>query len=191
MIFNLKEKDFGESRYIVLKEIDTVGQIGRLLINRNDALMQSIQEMTYNMEKAYLPECGGIAAFELPHIQCLYDIIGATEALPSLILQDLHANWDDFLSAWLCLITNYCKIIVEKIELDPAQERAKQCAENLSRLDRAIESIVRLFEFGLTYMDLINASRTLVEEIKTWGDARPMALKLSEAYLNTLNFYKE
>lgn len=189
MILSLKEKDFGEARYIIMKEIETVSPIGKILIDRDSRIFEIMDLITYNMEKSYHPEEGGIAAFELPDPHFLNSLIYITETFPSLILQDLHINWDDFASAWLTIMANYCKILEEKIALEFNPETVQLYQDLNHHLDQAIESIIRLFEIGITYIDLINSSRGLVEEMKSWGEARPTSLKLSEAYLNALKFY--
>lgn len=188
MIFNLKEKDFGDSRYILMKEFDTVGPIARIIYDRYPMMRRAVAEAMYTMEIVYLPERGGLASFNLPDFQMLWELCGTTESMTSFVLQDLGLQWDDFLSAWMSFITNYCKILCDKLEFEENEVLKNEYEVIVKNIDNAISGLLNLFELGISYLDLIQTSRKLLEEMKAWGDARPTAMKLSEAYLNTLNF---
>ena len=60
-----------------------------------------------------------------------------------------------------------------------------------AELRQSLDCVVRLIEIGNGYIDLLQATILLLNEIKTWGDARPTSLKMSEAYLHALDFYKK
>ena len=107
------------------------------------------------------------------------------------MLQNLASpTWEDFLSAWVSLMGNYIGVVMARVENEEFGDK-ESLIQTLMNIGESCEAITQLVEIGISYIDLLNASRQLVDEMKTWQNSRPTSLKLSEAYLDSLNFNRK
>ena len=192
MIVNeVKKMDFSDARYLILKSLDTRDAIGSLLIKYSPQLLNIVGKVCNSLEEVMMAGEGGNSLFEIPDDSELRAIIQTTREMPCLMLQDVSCPlWSDFLSAWICLIENFGGAMLQKVDgIEGPHE--DQIRATVGDMFQALTSIERLITCGNSYMDLIQATNSLLNEIKSWNNSRPTSLRLSEAYLQALDFYKE
>lgn len=191
MIMNMRAMEFGEARYIVLKELDTRGDVGSKLLKHNHELLNIVEKVCSNLEASFSPQMGGLAAVDIPNNWELEVLLQISTAFPSYMLQNLASpTWEDFLSAWVSLMGNYIGVVMARVENEEFGDK-ESLIQTLMNIGESCEAITQLVEIGISYIDLLNASRQLVDEMKTWQNSRPTSLKLSEAYLDSLNFNRK
>lgn len=192
MIVNeVKKMNFGDARYLILKSLDTRDAIGSLLIKYSPQLLNTVGKVCNSLEEVMMAGEGGNALFVIPDENELISIIEITRAMPCFMLQDIACPlWSDFLSAWICLIENFGGAILQKVDgiEGPYEDKMR---DTVGDMFQALTSIERLITCGNSYIDLIQATNNLLNEIKSWANTRPTSLRLSEAYLQALDFYKE
>ena len=193
MVTELKELDFGQARYVILKELDLKGPVGTILLRDQHELAEVVSTVVKTIESAMCPEIG--LAGVTPMSDRTYRVLNhVSNTMPSYMLREPNTfAWGEFLNAWMILIDNYLNIqdtIVENLET-PHPEMSVELRDRIANLRDGLSSIYRLVALGVSYADLINVTDRLVEEIRSWGNARPAALQLSSAYLEALNFYNK
>ena len=196
MLNNFKVFEYPEARYIVLKELDTKGPIGRLLLNIVPDLantMMGMSEMINCIHCAqpgeYIPQQGNA-----PHID---HFIAVSEALPSLILVYSELDWNDFISAYCAFLHEYITAMRCNYEVEEGAEHLTDderhffaCGhEQLNALENTIAPVLKLVEIGIGYTELLQASGRMVEELQSWRQSRPTSLRLSRAYLEALGIH--
>ena len=110
--------------------------------------------------------------------QIEYTMLYFAELCPLFLVIASHLDWNEFLSAYIFVITVY-QDYLEKHNYEKADTILTQ-----------LVPIYRMAEFGAGYEELIRASNMLVAEMKLWRDIAPPSLKLSQAYLESLGYYK-
>lgn len=190
-LFEFKDFDIFQARYIILKELDLRGPIGELLLRKHHNLLHETSELFAMIESSMNPESGMANAEPLP-LEYLYTMEHVTCDLPSLMLSNEGiAIWGDFVNAWLTLMDNAIALHQQLVEnMDgPEIDRVKEAYYKvLDDIRFGIGSAVRLVEFGISYHELMLAGKRLLDEMNTWHQARPVSLQLSDAYLEALKF---
>lgn len=191
MVNKIKHMNFSDARYIILKSLDTRDEIGEIFVKEDSQLTTVIATICSNLEMAMMAGEGGLAAMSLPEIEHIRLLVNITQKMPCYLLQDISSPlWEDFLSAWICLIENFTSAIFQKIgDIEgPVEDELRREANTLLN---SLNTVDRLINCGIAYVDLIQATTHLLQEIKTWSNVKPTSVKLSEAYLQALDFYKE
>lgn len=193
MLRKIVDMPIGEARYIVLKSLDTHDEIGELILQSHPDAMVVVNEIIGNVLAASLRGGGGVSAFEFQDRNYIHTFIAMTKELPSYMLLDINCvAWDSFLNGWLIIGDQYQELLDKAIDCcgqDTAE--IKEYTKLSYELRNALDGVVRLIEIGNGYIDLLQATSHLLREMQTWGDARPTSIKMSEAYLQALDFYKK
>lgn len=193
MIMQIKNMSYGDARYIILKSLDTRDEIGIILLNDYPQLLNTMGEVSKVIESAMSCGDGGLGSVQYPDFSIIYTLKEITNSMPSYMLRDFNCMaWEDFLNAWLCICDNFCDIIKDKVTQEPENRpEFDKYLHSIIDIQQGLGAIIRLITVGLSYIDLINATSSILDEVKTWKDSRPTSLRLSEAYLQALDFYKE
>lgn len=193
MIMQIKNMSYGDARYIVIKSLDTRDEIGTILLRDHPQLLNTMGEVSRIIEEAMSCGNGGLGGVNYPSPDVFRDLEVVTNTLPAYMLRDIvNPAWEDFLNAWISLCDNLCNIVHAKIENEPDDNPCfNDMLNTMIEIQKGLGSIMRLIEVGVSYIDLINATSRILDEVKTWKECRPTSLRLSEAYLQALDFYKE
>lgn len=200
MLNKVEEFNFGQAKYIVLKELDTFGPIAKELLakdlrNLNVEMMEICDRIeliqTWDKQGA-LPTSYHI---EDRHFYCF---ISLGEVLPSLVLLRSELNWNTFIGGLLIIADEYCKCYAELTNIVFEEESKKEtsnempCIEdNINRLQdikNSFDAIKVLLEIGVGYTELLKASFDIARELKTWRNSNPASIRLSQSYLKALDF---
>ena len=84
MIMNMRAMEFGEARYIVLKELDTRGDVGSKLLKHNHELLNIVEKVCSNLEASFSPQMGGLAAVDIPNNWELEVLLQISTAFPAI-----------------------------------------------------------------------------------------------------------
>lgn len=194
MLNNFRVFEYPEARYLVLKELDTKGPIGRLLLNAVPNLANSMMGMSEMIDRIH---CAQPGEYIPQHGDSLHtnEFIIINEVLPSLILVHSEFNWNDFISAYCAFIHEYiacmrCNYDVRESDGTPMTDEEHhffECGHNdLNVLEETVLPTLKLAEIGIGYTELLQASGRMVEELQSWRQSRPTSLRLSRAYLEAL-----
>ena len=195
MLNNYHQFSYGESRYIVLKELDTYGPIGQILLRDDNQMADKIMKMGQTIDKLNAPEIHPDQKLDLMSIpQDFFDmIVRLSQSAPYLILTHSELNWNEFLSAWICFIHSYTEGITQNINAIVAQKpedregfdfSLKRCKD----IESSLSPIYTLIQIGMGYTELIKVTDELLRKYDGWRDSEPAAIRLSEAYLESLGF---
>lgn len=193
MVNKLKEMSYGAARYIVLKELDERDSIGRLLLKYDRQLTINMMDYCDWIDKAdisiqskKLYDINWQKAVDIPKV-----LIHIGQRFPFLVLQHSELDWTAFISAWVRISEEFIGIIEHYISLrDLKEEEISGLRQIIAECRSAIEPTITLVNLGVGYMDLIAAGRELVNEMQQWQQSQPAALRLSNAYLQSLGVIK-
>lgn len=196
MLNDFKVFEFPEARYLILKELDTRGPIGQLLLNIDARLANTVMGMAEDIDLVHCAQPGEYVNVqnETPVNQFIY----ISDMLPSLILTHSELDWNTFISAYCAFIHEYVEAmhhnyaIKEELNEVPEDERCflDHKRHELDELRQAVMPTLKLAEIGIGYTELLQASSTIAEELKSWRQSRPTSLRLSRAYLEALGISK-
>lgn len=187
MLQNIKNMSYGAARYTVLKELDTRGPIGRLLLNYDHQLASKMMNICDWIDSAAI----ALSNNQLQDMrwtsidQAPNSFIFIAEKFPFLILTASELNWDVFISAWLVITHEFLGVMNACVEHLP-REDAERLIEICHRIESTLEPTYTLAELGASYTDLIKASNEMVKELRNWRQSQPASLRLSQAYLRAL-----
>lgn len=195
MTEQLIQYSYGEARYEALKELDTRGRVGTILLKQHPDLVNIVNVMCNTLETAMAPDFEDILTLgnmPLNVKQTLASILGS---YPSYMLVHSDCEWTVFTSAFILLVNNYLNLMESFTKAccqgatdDPWQKKELEIIEFMRS---CIEGINNLVEIGVSYKTLIQASNAIVAELKTWGEHRPAAMRLSQLYLRSLGIKTE
>lgn len=186
MIDKFIEMTYGEARYEVLKELDTRGPIGSLLQKNCPDLLSTMEFVCRQLEKVMTEDFKIQDLGNIPmNIKETLESILAS--YPIFILLHSEYNWNTFTSGLILLIKNYNNVALEFYRTcNQEEDWIKQEYKYLARMQELIDATINLINLGAGYLDLLQASAIIVEELKTWRKSRPASMKLSESYLKSL-----
>lgn len=192
MLNNFQVFEFPEARYLFLKELDTRGPIGQLLLNIDPHLANIVMGMAETIDLIHCAQPGEYIRVENDVNTHIFVHIG--EVLPGLILTHSEYNWNEFISAYCAFVHEYVQamhhnysILVERDEVsDDDRCFVDHKQRELEDLRHAVMPTLKLAEIGIGYNELLQASSAIVEELKSWRQSRPASLRLSRAYLEAL-----
>lgn len=193
MTEQLRTMTFDQARYAVLKALDLREGVGEYLLRDYNILYEFMSQVIDKMAATVNPGYGGLANFEIPTYEEINRLVEVTRLLPSYMLRDdVVGRYDDFIAGWVTLMNAYCDIAFQKLEQENQEDqRIMDTKRHISELGEAVISIEHLVQVGLCYIDLFKATSEILDEIKVWRESRPTSLRLSEAYLEALDFYKD
>ena len=186
MIDKFVEMAYGKARYEVLKELDTRGLMGQLLLKSYPDLLTTMEFICRQLEKVMtedfdIQDLGNIPANIKETLQSLLN------SYPIFILLHSEYDWNVFTSGLILLIKNYLNAELEFYHTcNQEDEWIKQEYVYLMNMQKLIDATMNLINLGAGYLDLLQASAVIVEELKTWRKSRPASMKLSESYLKSL-----
>lgn len=201
MLNNIKEMTLGQARYTILKELDTRGPIGQLLLSLDSQMastMMNLCETLFEID-AWLGACNEASEAQQPTPQppqlgfddrYINSLMAMTGNIPTFALLYSEMDWNTYMSALSTLVNSYINITMESLhavncngpELDEQEQKANM-------LGSSMEPIMKLMEIGAGYEELLRASSKLVEQMKAFNQSSPAPVRLSEAYLKSLGFY--
>lgn len=198
MFNNFEVMTYPEARYAFLKELDTRGPIGRLLLIEIPQLTNSMMraaefiDTIATLEEHQYVDCGIDNDVRVAFCQ-----IG--ERLPRLMLLESELDWNTFVNAYCAFMFEYTKAIrynadlvlcnAEKEHPESAEElilHANDAMHMADEIEYLIKPALRLIEIGIGYTELLEASAHIVEELRSWQQSRPASLRLSKAYLDAM-----
>ena len=187
MLQNIKNMTYGAARYTVLKELDTRGNIGRLLLNYDHQLAANMMNICDWIDSAAIAlsnnEFKDIHWASIERAPNAFILVA--EKFPFLILTASELNWDIFISAWIVITHEFLGVMNACIERLP-HEDAERLIEMCHKIDATLDPTYTLAELGASYTDLIKASNEMVKELRNWRQSQPASLRLSQAYLKAL-----
>lgn len=207
MLSKMKEMNVGQARYVVIKELDTRGPIGQLLLNLDPQLtstMMNLCEAIFETDN-WLGECDKICeannngagqaypdpptflGFDNRYVQIIMTI---ADVLPAYTLMYSELDWDTFCSAFATIIDNYISVVMAGIDrANFPSEHREEHERNAQMLSQCLNPIYKLVEIGAGYEELLRASAKLVQQMKSWEQSAPSPVRLSQTYLESLGFY--
>lgn len=194
MTEKLIQYTYGEARYEALKELDTRGRVGTILLKHHADLINTVNVMCHTLETAMAPDFEDVKTLGNMPLNIKQDLISILSRYPSYMLVHSDCNWTVFTSAFVLLVTNYLNLMEsfnEACGLNEDDAWWKKEQETVEYLRSCIEGIINLIEIGTSYKTLIQASNEIVAELKTWGAHRPAAMRLSQLYLRSLGIKTE
>ena len=188
MMDRVIEYTYGEARYEVLKELDTRGYVGSLLLKHHTDLINIINVMCRTLETAMSPDFEDVKSLGNMPLNVKEMLLSILSKYPSYILIHSEYDWTPFTSAFVLLVTNYLNLMEQFCEECSALKDDwyhKEVA-TIKLLREYIDAILNLMELGVSYKNLIQASNEIAAELKTWRQNRPAAMRLSQTYLQSL-----
>ena len=195
MLNNIHNFNYGEARYLILKEIDTQGNIGRILIsiipNLSLTMIRAVEQIdALSVWNPGDPENNLIISNDTINM-----FVTMQSVFPTLILTEDNLPWNNFMSAWCALANEFCSkyegFANYKLAQNPNDPMARDILRHIETIGHTLEPIMRLAQIGAGYTELLKASAEMVKELKSWRQSRPSSLRLSQAYLTSLGLYKE
>ena len=197
MLNDFKVFEFPEARYILLKELDTKGPIGRLLLNALPHLANNVMGMADMINCVHCAQPGEYIPQRGDGVS-VHEFVAVGEILPGLILTHSELNWNDFISAYCAFVHEYVQAMTHNYDVRESdgtpltdEERCffEQSRNDLRILQNAVMPTLKLVELGIGYTELLQASSKIVEELQSWRQSRPTSLRLSRAYLDALGIH--
>ena len=194
MLTEIRNFSYGEARYHVMKEIDTLGPIGRILT--------AIQPQLSLIMIRVLEQIDAITAWEPGEDDGAFTIsqytldmfIRIEHEFPTLILTEDKLPWNDFMSAWCAIVHQYCSVFGNyldfKLSNGPEDERSQTIAQRIGLIQDTLAPTYTLAQMGAGYLELMQASSSIVKELRSWRQSRPASLRLSQTYLTALGLVK-
>ena len=190
MLNKLQNMDFSQARYALLKEVDTRGEICRFISDREFMFTTIMCDITYLADR-YLNTM--LSPDEVTTISddTFQVLMNVAEKAPSWSIR-LPADWNEFISAFIVIVDTYLKLENDLSDLLDEGSKEKQREKNrINSIREALAGLMAFIQQGALHRDLIQATTEVLIELKGWQNIRPTPLKLSEAYLHSLNYYKE
>lgn len=192
MLQKIKEMSYGAARYMVLKELDTRGEIGRLLLNYDHQLAATMMNLCDWIDTAAIAlaenRFAGIKWESISHAP--HAFVTMAEKFPFLILTESALNWDTFISAWNTIIQEFLGVMSACIQYLP-KEDAERLIEMCNMIENTLRPTYTLAELGASYIDLMRAGNEITKELRNWRQSQPASLRLSQAYLRALGVIKD
>ena len=69
------------------------------------------------------------------------------------------------------------------------QDLFDEYTKYLTNIMQSLDPVLSLLELTVSYKALFQATAQLLDELHTWRQSRPAAIRLSEAYLNSIGYY--
>lgn len=201
MFNKMKEMTLGKARYTILKELDTRGPIGQLLLSLDPQMSSTMMNLCENLFEidAWLGAIeaarqSGEAAPQPPQLgfddHAVATFMTITGALPTFILLYSEMDWNTFCSALMTLVNSYVNVMMGALEaVGCGQEEMNDQSSKADSLMMSMDPVMKLMELGAGYEDLLRASNKLIEQMKAFNQSSPSPVRLSEAYLKSLGFY--
>lgn len=193
MFLEIKHMPYSTARYMVIKELDTRGHIGRLLLNYDHKLsltMMDLCEWIDRAEIAFKNNEPNLIRWDMVKNACHMFTMFA-EKFPFLVLLSSELDWSGFLSAWIVVIQEFTNVVNFHSQFIEEPRQKDEIMQNMSNLDSALQPIYKLMELGAGYMELIKASREIAMELRNWKQSQPAAMRLSSVYLQSLGVIDE
>lgn len=204
MLNKVVDLTFAQARYIILKELDECGPIAHLLRKKNARLTEQFHELCEIVVKhrQWIDEHiedmeAEMPAWDISKMQA-FSFIAINEHLPHLILCNSELNWDDFISAWLVIYTEYIDVYNTLTQtfynrhannlLEDDDKIISMNRELLEAMSMSITGILNLLDIGMGYTQLIRSTDYLLKEISEYKHSNPNPVRLSRAYLESLGF---
>lgn len=191
MLNNFQIYDYNQAKYIVMKELDTRGPIGAVLISyiqNFDFIMSRIITSTDEMRLWKEGEPLLPPQIPLDFQEALYHI---ARNLPYMILKNSEYDWNTFISAYISVLYEYCELTLKMNHLGNINRNNENLNKNAAEIEKIKETLdptLQLVTIGIGYSALIQASEQIMADMKAWRDTKPATLKLSDAYLAALGF---
>ena len=118
------------------------------------------------------------------------------EFMPYFILCHSEYNWNEFLSAWLKIMSEYIEIHRHITQIYDERENLDEVSKNfvsdnmniLKDLSESMTVTLNLLDIGIGYTHLIQATDYIIQELSLQRQANPNPVRLSMAYLQSLGF---
>lgn len=190
MLNKIRNFNYGEARYYVMKEIDTQGEIGRILSSIVPQLSLIMIRVCEQIDRLHIWNPGD-SEEDLQISQDTFNMfISIQQNYPTLVLTEDTLNWNDFMSAWCAMVHEFCSAFGSfanyKLEHNPQDPMANSMLQQLGGIEATLAPTMRLAELGAGYNELLQASAEIVKELKSWRQSRPASLRLSQTYLASL-----
>lgn len=197
MYNKLIDMTYDRARNVFFSEIDTGGPIGLIWIMQDKDILDRMLVLlefvdTWNDVKEFPPEP---IMFPLTAEDIFNTIIHFNMQLPTHILLKSEYNWNEWISAYIIFMKKVIEIHKKALEYYVSrgidEKYATREMESLQSITVSFEGVLKLVTIGASYTDLIQAGNYIVQELKSWGQSRPGAVRLSEAYLKAIGFYPD
>lgn len=189
---------YGKARYIVLKELDTRGPIGQILTKNNSRSADIILDLADKIDRMEIclsdSEAGSMPWPFSVNEDHFNFIIHTNRSFANLVLLNSELDWNTFINAWLAFVNHYLDVLQRYADPRRTPDNDndyEQMHSQVCNIANSLQSVMKLLEIGYGYTELIEASNSLVQEMRGWQQSRPAAIKLSQAYLKSLGFCKE
>lgn len=191
MIQKMKNIPYGTARYIVLKELDTRGLIGQLLLNYDHQLASTMMNLCDWIDRAEIALNGGNEPLSFDSVRDIpHMFIFFTEKLPYLILTASELDWTEFVSAWVTIEHHFIGVMQALSEHMQEEER-HGIIELCKGIEGTFTPLYTLIDLGVSYADMIKVGNELVREMQNWRQSQPASIRLSQAYLRALGVIKD
>ena len=96
------------------------------------------------------------------------------------------------MSAWITFFkTHYTTLmrLFGHLRTPQNQDLFDEYTKYLTNIMQSLDPVLSLLELTVSYKALFQATAQLLDELHTWRQSRPAAIRLSEAYLNSIGYY--
>lgn len=194
MLNKIRNFSYGEARYHVMKEIDTQGDIGRILSSIVPQLSIIMIRVCEQIDKLHAWNPGEPENDLQVSQDTINMFVAIQQAYPTLVLTEDTLEWNDWMSAWCAMVHEFCSAFGGyanyKLSMNEQDPMANSLLQELGGIEATLAPTMRLAELGAGYNDLLQASAEIVKELKSWRQSRPASLRLSQAYLASLGLVK-
>lgn len=194
MLTEIRNFSYGEARYYVMKEIDTLGPIGRILTTIQPQLSLIMIRVLEQIDALTTWQPGEDDSAFIITQDTLDMFIRIEREFPTLVLTEDKLPWNDFMSAWCAIVHQYCSMLGNyldfKLSNGPADERSETLGQRIAMIQDTMAPVYTLAQLGAGYLELLQASSSIVKELKSWRQSRPASLRLSQTYLTALGLAK-